>query len=87
MLIMNAKWGLQISTDQLDIEPICTSYVSDTQQQNIFAILAKSWTLASDGKVNSRSQKIHAGKQCLAFHETMFHFSSELWNPIKAQFS
>ena len=42
MLITNAKWDRQISTDQLDIEHIYTSYVS-TIHQNIFAILAKSW--------------------------------------------
>ena len=41
MLIMNAKWDLRISTDQLDIELICMSYVSK-MQQIIFAILAKS---------------------------------------------
>ena len=29
MPITNAKWDRQISTDQLDIEPICTSYVSN----------------------------------------------------------
>ena len=41
MLITNAKWDRQISTDQLDIEHICMSYVSNIHQ-NISATLAKS---------------------------------------------
>ena len=31
-----------------------------------------------DWSVNSHSRKIHAQKQCLAFHGIMFHFNSKL---------
>ena len=40
----------------------------------------------SNESVNSCSRKIHAQKQCLAFHTIMFHFSSTMWNLIHAQF-